>query len=87
MKLWAASNGHATVNHSAGEYVSADGVTVNGMENFWRHLKCSIKGMHISVSPKYLDRYAKEFEYRFNRRKRQASMLPELLSNFAKRGA
>ncbi len=85
--LVAKGYGHATVNHSAGEYVSADGVTVNGMENFWRHLKCSIKGTHISVSPKYLDRYAKEFEYRFNRRKRQASMLPELLSSFAKRGA
>jgi transposase-like protein len=75
---------HATVNHSAGEYVSEDGTTVNSIENFWRHLKCSIRGTHTSVSPKYLERYAKEFEYRFNRRTRPASMLSELLSSFAK---
>ncbi len=73
---------HATVNHSAGEYVSEDGVTVNSIENFWRHLKCSIKGTHISVSPKYLERYAKEFEFRFNRRMRPETMLSELLSRF-----
>ncbi len=48
----------------------------------WRHLKCSIEGTHISVSPKYLERYAKEFEYRFNRRMRPETMLDELLSRF-----
>ena len=57
-------------------------MTVNSIENFWRHLKCSIKGTHISVSPKYLERYAKEFEFRFNRRMRPERMLSELLSRF-----
>jgi len=70
------------VNHSAGEYVGFDGASVNALENFWRHLKCSIKGTHIHVSPKYLERYAKEFEYRFNRRNRAQTMLSELLSTF-----
>lgn len=73
---------HKTVNHSREEYVSPTGTTVNAIESFWRHLKSSIAGTHISVSPKYLNRYAKEFEYRFNRRSEPASMLPELLSTF-----
>jgi len=74
---------HKSVNHSRDEYVcSLTGATVNGIESFWRHLKASISGTHIHVSPKYLGRYAKEFEFRFNRRHREADMLPELLSTF-----
>ena len=74
---------HQTVNHSLEEYVCrTTGATVNAIENFWRHLKCSIQGTHISVSPKYLGLYAKEFEYRFNRRNRPEVMLSELLSTF-----
>ena len=74
---------HARVNHSREQYVcSTTGATVNSIENFWRHLKCSIQGTHVSVSPKYVGRYAKEFEYRFNRRNRPETMLPELLSTF-----
>ena len=73
---------HSTVNHSDGYYVSKSGVTVNSVENFWRHLKCSIKGTHNNVSKKYLERYAKEFEYRFNRRMTPDAMLGELLTRF-----
>ena len=85
--LGAAGYRHATVNHGAHEYAYydyrlAETVSVNGIENFWRHLKCSINGTHTSVSPKYLGRYVKEFEYRFNRRNRAETMLPELLSTF-----
>ncbi len=86
-KLEAAGYDHHTVNHAAQDYAHYDyrvkaTVSVNGLENFWRHLKCSIKGTHISVSPKYLGLYTKEFEYRFNRRNDASSMLPELLSTF-----
>lgn len=63
-------------------YATPDGVTVNAVENFWRHLKCSIRGTHISVSGKKLEAYAKEFEYRFNRRMTASAMLSELLSRF-----
>ncbi len=35
---------HRTIEHGAGEYVGKDGTTVNAIENFWRHVKCSIKG-------------------------------------------
>ncbi len=78
---------HATVNHGAEEYAYYDyrlavTVSVNSIEGFWRHLKCSIQGTHTSVSTKYLGRYAKEFEYRFNRRACPERMLPELLSTF-----
>ncbi|AKM10702.1 IS1595 family transposase [Croceicoccus naphthovorans] len=78
---------HARVNHGAEEYAYydyrlAETVSVNGIENFWRHLKCSINGTHTSVSAKHLNRYVKEFEYRFNRRNRPETMLPELLSTF-----
>lgn len=75
------------VNHSAGEYVGFDGATVNAIENFWRHLKCSINGTHVWVSPKYLATYAKEFEYRFNRRGQPEAMFSELVSSFPKRDA
>jgi transposase len=62
--------------------VSLELATVNAIEGFWRHLKCSIAGTHISVSPKHLSRYAKEFEFRFNRPKEAASMFPGLISTF-----
>ena len=93
--LGAAGYRHATVNHGAEEYAYYDyrlaaTVSVNAIEGFWRHLKCSIQGTHTSVSPKYLGRYAKEFEFRFTRRERPETMLPDLLSTFrpltAKRG-
>lgn len=66
----------------SGKYVGPNGESVNAVENFWRHLKESINGTHTSVSAKYLETYAKEFEYRFNRRMRPEMMLSELLSRF-----
>ncbi|MDG2003882.1 MAG: IS1595 family transposase, partial [Novosphingobium sp.] len=73
---------HRRVNHSAGEYVTATGIGVNGIEGFWAQLKRSIQGTHIHVSPKYLWKYAKEAEFRFNRRRRPETMLDELLATF-----
>lgn len=74
--------GHKKVNHARGEYVTPAGVGVNTIEGFWAQLKRSINGTHIHVSGKHLWKYAKEAEYRFNRRNRQETMLPELLSTF-----
>lgn len=65
-----------------GAYVTGDGVTVNAVENFWRHLKCSIQGTHVSVSKKHMAKYVKEFEYRFNRRMTPSAMFSELLTRF-----
>jgi transposase len=74
---------HQTVNHGMGEYVNGDTHTQN-LDNFWKHLKGSIKSTHIHVSPKHLHKYAKEFEYRFNSRENPSVMFPALVSQFPK---
>jgi transposase len=74
---------HKTVDHSKGEYANGD-IHVNGMENFWKHLKGGINGTHIHVSKKHLPKYAKEFEYRFNSRGNPSLMFPALTSKFVK---
>ena len=73
---------HDTVNHSRAYYVSATGCHVQGIENFWAQLKRAINGTHIHVSGKHLWKYAKEAEYRFNRRDCAQTMLGELLTTF-----
>jgi transposase-like protein len=73
---------HQTVNHSQGEYVSPFGCTVASIESFWAILKRGIAGTHIYVSARHLSKYAKEFEYRFNRRGHGEVMLAELLTTF-----
>ena len=70
---------HDTVNHSAKEYVRGT-VHVNGVEGFWARLKLSIRGTHVHVSGKHLQKYVKEFEYRYNRRKRPAAMFSDLVA-------
>jgi len=55
---------------------------VNSIEGFWAQLKRAINGTHIYVSGKHLWKYAKEAEYRFNRRDRHDQMFDELLSTF-----
>ncbi len=72
---------HESVTHRAEEYVRGD-CHVNGLENFWKHLKGSINGTHMAVSKKHLGKYAKEFEFRFNRREKPSSMFPALVSSF-----
>jgi transposase-like protein len=74
---------HKTVNHGEREYVLND-THVNGLENFWKHLKGSIRSTHIHVSKKHLHKYAKEFEYRFNSRENPSAMFPALVSQFPK---
>ena len=73
---------HKSVDHSIKQYVGADGETTNSIEGFFMHLKRTIKGTHIWVSPKYLSKYAGETEFIYNRRKCLQTMLPELLSVF-----
>ena len=73
---------HKRVNHLAGQYVGPQGATVNGIEGFWSQLKRTIHGTHVHVSGKHLWKYAKEAEYRFNRRNLPSAMFPELISTF-----
>ena len=55
---------------------------VNSIEGYWSHLKKSINSTQIHVSKQHLEKYAKEFEYRFNSRKNPEKMFPELISTF-----
>ena len=80
MGLAEAEYDHETVNHGAGEYVDGD-CHVNGLEGFWARLKLSIRGTHVHVSQKHLQKYVKEFEYRYNRRKRPASIFGDLVAS------
>jgi|TARA_R110002124_G_scaffold9708_7_gene49962 transposase-like protein len=75
--------GHKTVEHGAGQYAH-NGVHVNSLEGYWSMLKKGIKSTHIHVSGKHLEKYAKEFEYRYNSRKNPEDMFPELISSFPK---
>jgi len=56
---------HATINHSAGEYVR-NGVTTNGIESVWAVLKRGLTGVYHHASPKHLGRYINEFTFRLN---------------------
>ena len=56
---------HATVNHSAGEYVR-DGVTTNGIESVWAVMKRGLHGVYHHASAKHLGRYVNEFTFRLN---------------------
>ena len=72
---------HETVNRGAGEYVDGD-CHVNGLEGFWARLKLSIRGTHVHVSKKHLQKYVKEFEYRYNMRRNPGRMFDRLLAAF-----
>lgn len=72
---------HKTVEHGAGRY-AVDGVHVNGLEGYWSMLKKGIRSTHIQVSGEYLENYVKEFEYRYNNRKKPEVMFSDLLTFF-----
>lgn len=59
---------HHTVNHSAKQFVN-EMAHINGLENFWSHLKRGIDGIYHSVSKRHLQAYIDEFSLRFNSRK------------------
>jgi transposase-like protein len=63
---------HQYVDHSDAEYVryTSDGgfVSTNAVEGFFSQLKRSIDGTHHHVSPKHLDRYLAEFDFRYTTR-------------------
>ena len=80
LRLPAAGYKHAIVNHSTGEYVRGN-CHVNSVEGFWSRLENSIRGTHVHVSRKHLWKYAKEFEYRYNRRRQPALIFADLVAS------
>lgn len=74
---------HDTVNHEKKEWVRGT-VHTNNIEAFWANVKRSIKGTYVWVSKKHLQTYLREFEYRYNLRKRPDLMMDALLQAFPK---
>lgn len=58
---------HESVNHGAGEYARGD-VTTNTVESSFAILKRGLYGTFHSVSEQHLQRYATEFDFRWNTR-------------------
>jgi len=72
-KLDKAGYEHGTVNHSAKQYLNGVDHT-NTIESFWSRLKLSIRGTHIWVSEKHLQKYVDEFAFRYNNRENLTPM-------------
>ena len=58
---------HATVKHSAGEYVRGH-VHTNTIEGFFSIFKRGMKGVYQQCAEKHLHRYLAEFDFRYNAR-------------------
>lgn len=61
---------HATVKHSAGEYVKLDRREVhsNTFENYFSVFKRGMRGIYQHCAEKHLHRYLAEFDFRYNTR-------------------
>lgn len=60
---------HASVNHSAKEYVRAKVDHSNTVENFFSIFKRGVIGTYHHLSEAHLHRYTAEFDFRYNTRK------------------
>lgn len=70
---------HVTINHSLSEYVRGAFHT-NTIEGVWSQLKRTIKGTHIHVSKRHLQKYVDEVTFRYMERNNQAKMFDTILS-------
>jgi len=59
---------HATVNHSANEFISGNNYT-NSIEGMFSHFKRMVYGIYHQISKKHTQRYLDEFIMRWNSRK------------------
>lgn len=71
--------GHRRINHSKRVYVEPDGATTNSAESFFALFKNSVRGVHYSISSKYLPNYLDEYAFRWNHRKDEGSMFWTIL--------
>lgn len=70
--------GHIAVSHGNGEYV-IDKYHTNSIEGFWTLLKRTIKGTHIHVSTRHLQKYIDEVAFRYAYRDKQDIMFEAVL--------
>lgn len=75
---------HATVDHSAKEYAVTDDfgnrIHVNGVENFWKLFKSSVRSTHIHLSERHMQKYVNEFTFRQNHREMGNAMFDVLIA-------
>ncbi len=76
---------HLRVNHSEEDYAhydyrAKDTASVNGVENFWKHFKASVRGTHVHVSRGHMPEYLGEFTYRANHREMGNAMFDALIA-------
>ena len=70
---------HDTVNHKDREWVWKD-CHVQNIESYWNQVKRTIKGTHIHVSAKHLQKYLDEITFRWEHRDQQDTMFETILS-------
>lgn len=71
---------HEVINHFMNEFKRGNYHT-NSIENAWSNLKRTIKGTHIHVSKKHLQKYADEVAFRLMHKDRQDTMFETILSH------
>ncbi|SDW84003.1 Transposase zinc-ribbon domain-containing protein [Hydrobacter penzbergensis] len=71
---------HVVINHLSGEYVRG-AFHNNRIEGVWSQLKRTIKGTHVQVSRKHLQKYVDEVAFRYTNRERQDEMFELILKN------
>lgn len=71
---------HVVINHSEKEFVRG-AFDTNSIEGFWSQLKRTIKGTHIQVSKKHLQKYADEVAFRYENRANKDQMFNLILEN------
>lgn len=82
---WAGYNGlskdydHVVIRHLEKEFVRGAFHT-NTIEGVWSQLKRTIKGTHIHVSKKHLQKYVDEVAFRYMQRDKQDTMFETILS-------
>lgn len=69
---------HRRCYHAAGEYVVGNAHT-NTIEGFWSLVKRGISGVYHAVSPKYLQSYLNEYQFRYNHRLEECPMFLTVL--------
>jgi transposase len=70
---------HETVNHGIGQYVNGNAST-NTIEGYWSLVKRGISGVYHAVSPKYLQSYLNEYQFRYNHRLEESPMFLTMLN-------
>ena len=78
---------HGRVTHSQKDwahydYRLNDVVSTNGVENFWRQFKHSVRSTHVSVSRQHMPKYLSEFTFRANHRDEVNRMFDRLIARF-----